>query len=201
MLDFKSYAKQFTNKDVLDVLAQSVGGDTDKVGKATALGLPAIMEALNRNTNTEEGAQALTNALEQHKGADTGNIKELLKNADLKDGEKIIKHVFGEKSDSVVKSISKKSGLGKDQIVKLLIQFAPAILKFLGSKKEEEELDSNGVAGLTSVLSGLFGKSESNSSSKPGGLLSMASSLLDDDDDDDDNDGQDLLGLFGKLFR
>ncbi len=198
MISFEALTKQFANKDVLAQLAKSVGGDTGKVGKAAALGLPAIMEALNRNTNDAKGAEALSGALDKHKGANLDDIAGLLKNVDLKDGEKIIDHVFGDKSESVAKSISKKTGLDTGQISKLLIQFAPVILDFLGNKKEEEGLDAGGLSGLTSTLSGLFGGG--SSSSGGGNLLSIASSFLDDGDDEDDG-GMDLLGILGGLFK
>ncbi len=202
-MDFNKLIKQFSSNDVLDVLASSVGGDKKDVGKAAALGLPAIMEALNRNTNTDEGAQALTKALESHKGADTSNIAGLLKNVDMEDGAKIIGHVFGDKSESVAKSISKKTGLDTGQIGKLLVQFAPVILDFLGDEKEKKGLDAGGISGLTSTLSGLFGKGGGGGSGSfgknAGSLLSIASSFLDDGDDEDDG-GQDLLGALGGLF-
>ncbi len=202
-MDFNKLVKQFSSSDVLDVLASSVGGDKADVGKAAALGLPAIMEALNRNTNTDEGAEALSSALDAHKGADTSDIAGLLKNVDMEDGAKILSHVFGDKSTSVAKSISKKTGLDTDQIGKLLVQFAPVILDFLGNEKEDKGLDASGLSGLTSTLSGLFGGASGGGSSsfggKAGSLLSIASSFLDDGDDEDDG-GQDLLGVLGGLF-
>jgi hypothetical protein len=158
------------------------------------------MEALNRNSNTEEGAAALNDALDAHKSGGS-SVADMLQNVDMKDGEKILGHIFGNKSDSVAKSISNKTGLDKSQIVKLLIQFAPVIMNFLGDQKEEEELDAGGISGLTSTLSGLFGGGSSSGSSGggAGSLLSLASSFLDDGDDEDDG-GMDLLGALGGLF-
>ena len=201
MISFESLAKQLGDSNVLEQLGNAIGAKPEQVEKAEALALPTLMEALNRNTNSKKGAEALSEALEQHVGEDVDDVAKYLKNVDTKDGEKILGHVFGDKSDQVAKGIAKKSGLDVKQIGGLLVQFAPLILSFLGNKKKEENLDSDGVSGLTGALSGLFGGGSGGSSggSTGGNLLSMAGSLLDGKDDGDGGGG--LLGSLGGLFK
>ena len=44
-------------------LAKQVGGNDENTRNGVMAALPALLGALNKNTNTQEGAQALNNAL------------------------------------------------------------------------------------------------------------------------------------------
>ena len=202
MTSFESVMKQLENSDVLAQLGKSVGAKPDQVKKVAQLGLPTLMEAMNRNSNDKKGAESLSSALDSHKGVDLSNIVGFLSSVDTKDGSKIVGHVLGDKNTQIQKSIAKKTGLNVSQIGGLLVKFAPLLLSFLGNKKEEENLDSGGVSGLTGTLAGLFGGGGQSSGGAIGGsLLGMASSFLDGkDDDDDDNGGGSLLDTIGGLF-
>ena len=205
MASFETLLKQLESSDMLEKLGDSVGAKPDQVKKAAQLSLPTLMEAMNRNTNDKDGAESLSSALDAHKGVDLDDLSGFLNGVDVDDGAKILGHVLGDKEDSVEKSIAKKTGLDKGQIVGLLVKFAPLLLSFLGNKKEEENLDADGVSGLTSTLSGLFGGGGSSSggllSGGASGLLGLASNLLDGKDDDDDDDGGGLLSTLGGFFN
>ncbi len=205
MISFESVMKQLENSDVLEQLGKSVGAKPAQVKKVAQLGLPTLMEAMNRNTNDTKGAESLSSALDSHKGVDLSDVAGFLNNVDTNDGSKIVGHVLGDKNTQIQKSIAKKTGLNVSQIGSLLIKFAPLLLSFLGNKKEEENLDSGGVSGLTGTLAGLFGGGGGQSSGGGigGSLLGMASSFLDgkDDDDDDNGGGGGLLESLGGLFN
>ncbi len=186
--------KQLGNKETLQQLGQSVNAKPTKVKKATELGISTLMEALNRNTNTQEGAEALAKALEQHQDDDVDDISSFLKKVDTNDGAKIIEHILGGKSKSVQAKLAKQTGMDSDQIGKLLIQFAPMILSLLGKKKKEENLDANGVSNITSSLSSLLGAGSSGNN-----LLGLASSFLDDDDNGAGGIGGNIGGILGGL--
>lgn len=194
MISLETITKQLESTDILKQLGQSVGANPDQVQKAAKLGLPTLLEALNRNSNDASGAESLTKALDQHKGLDMNNISGFLSNVNSEDGSKILEHIFGDKNSQVQNNLAKGTGMDKGQIGGLMMQFAPLILSFLGNQKEEQHLDSNGVSGLTSVLSGLMASGQ-----KENNLLSVATSMLDLDGNDDDGGG--LLGnILGKLF-
>jgi hypothetical protein len=179
------------NKEVVSLLGKSVKAKPTQVKKASELGLSTLLEALNRNTNNQQGAESLAKALEQHQDDDVSDIASFLKNVDTEDGEKILGHVFGNKKRVVENNIAKKTGLDIGQIGSLLTQFAPLVLGLLGNQKKQQNLDSAGVSGLTSMLSGLFGGKKQQGG---GNLLSMASSFL-----DADGDGN-FLNDLGKLL-
>lgn len=200
MNTLETIMKQLNNKDALQQLGNSINAKPDDVKKVAELGIPALMEALNRNTNTQEGAQSLARALEQHQDDDVDDIASFLKNVDTDDGAKIIEHILGGKSSNVTSKLAKKAGMSSEQTRKLLIQFAPLLLGLLGKKKKEDNLDASGVSNLTSTLSSLLGASNNNSGSGSS-LLNLASSLLDDDDDDNNSSSLgSILGGLGSLF-
>ena len=63
-----------SNQKVIKQLNKSVGAETEKVEQVVKLGLPLLMEALNRNARTAEGAQCLTEAFEQYQEDRIGDL-------------------------------------------------------------------------------------------------------------------------------
>ena len=56
-------------------LASAIGADQSKTQTAVAAALPAILSAMNRNTNDTQGAQNLANALQRdHDGSLLDNL-------------------------------------------------------------------------------------------------------------------------------
>jgi hypothetical protein len=191
-MDLIDLIKKLNNDDVLDQVSQSIGVKPQQVKKVTQLGLPTLVEAMNRNTKTQEGAQSLARALEQHQDDEVDDLSKYIRHADAHDGEKILRHVFTDKSERVENRIAKQTGLDMSQIIGILAQFAPLILGLLGKEKKEKNLDYTGVADMTSTLTNQLG-GESGSE-----LMDMVSQFLDSDQDGDITD--DLGNLFGGLF-
>jgi len=221
MISFEDLTSQLVGDDVLKQLGKSVGAKPTKVQKATMLSIPTLMEALNRNTNNKQGAKALAKALDQHDNEDVDDVGSFLKNVDTEDGQKILSHIFGEKSDQVQKGIAKQSGVSKGKIGNLLIMLAPLLIAYLGRKKKEDNLDASGVSNETSLLSGLFGGGggglfggggggllggllgggNSGSGNSGGGLLDMASSFLGSGENNNSSSGGGLLSGLANFFK
>ena len=192
-MDFMSLIKdQLSNPDILSQLGRTVGADADQVSKLTQLGLPALLEGMNRNAQTPDGAEALAAALDQHKDDPVADLNGFLQNIDQNDGAKILNHVFAGKKDKVQKNLAEQTGLQSGQVSGLLSQLAPMLLGALGNQKKEDNLDASGIASLLPSLGSLLGGSNS------GGLSGIAS-LLDADKDGDIMD--DLKGLLGKFLK
>jgi len=107
-------ASQLGSSGALNQLGRSVDTDSMKVYKAAQLGLPAILQALNRNTSTSEGAFLLAKALDNHQD-DISDIAGFLSKVNKNDGTKILNHIMG-----------------------LMTQFAPLILGFLGHQNKKQ---------------------------------------------------------------
>ncbi|MDD2441370.1 MAG: DUF937 domain-containing protein [Eubacteriales bacterium] len=174
-------ASQVNNPSVLGKLGQSVGADTDKVKQLTELGLPAMLRAMGRNVKTEEGAQSLAGALDQHQDDPVDDVASFLGQVDMNDGAKILGHLFPRSQTRVQNNLASKTGLDKSQVSGVLSQLAPLLLGTLGQQKKQQQLDVSGVVGL---LKGAAGK----------GLLSKVTDML-----DANNDGS-ILDDVGRLL-
>ena len=174
----------------LGKLAEQIGGTDGQTKNAIMAALPALLGALNKNSNTPEGAQTLNNALEQHDGSVLNNVAGYLQNPDLKDGAGILNHLFGGNTQNVANAVSQSSGLDAQGSLKMLETLAPLVLGALGQQKKENNLDAQGISNLTSNLSANFGGE--------GGIMSMITNLL--DANKDGNVMDDLTGMIGKLF-
>lgn len=175
-------------------LAKASGADKKQVSSLLQTALPVLVQGMSNNTSTKKGAEALSGALDDHAGADLSDIAGLLKNADTKDGAKILKHILGDDSDSIEKGLAKKSGMTKSQVSGVLSTVAPVLLALLGSKKTETNTSSGG---LSSLLGSLLGSSSTDGEASSSSLSSIASLLMSDNDGDGKSDA---LGLLGKIF-
>ena len=178
------------NQKVLGQLNKPMGADSQKVEKAVQLGIPMLIEALSRNTSNPEGAQSLSDALEQHKEDKVDDLFNFFNNVDTKDGTKILQHIFPNKDELIKRNLSKTTGLEQNQIGALLAQLAPLLLGVLGNQKKEQNLDADGVSSLTSLLSKNLQQSSGNN------IFSMVTKLLDANKDGSIVD--DILNIFIK---
>lgn len=174
----------------LGKLAEQIGGTDGQTKNEIMAALPALLGALNKNSNTPEGAQTLNNALEQHDGSVLNNVAGYLQNPDLKDGAGILNHLFGGNTQNVANAVSQSSGLDVQGSLKMLETLAPLVLGALGQQKKENNLDAQGISNLTSNLAANF--------AGEGGIMSMITNLL--DANKDGNVMDDLTGMIGKLF-
>ena len=174
----------------LEKLTSQIGGTEGQVKNGLEAALPAMLAALNKNTGTEKGAEALNNALEKHDGSILNNLSGYLSNPDLKDGTGILNHLFGNQTTNVANAISQSSGLDTNGSMKMLQMLAPIVLGALGQQKKENNLDAQGIGNLTSNLAANF--------AGEGGMMSMVTNLL--DSNKDGNVMDDVMGLVGKFF-
>ncbi|AHM56100.1 hypothetical protein EAL2_c08000 [Peptoclostridium acidaminophilum DSM 3953] len=184
---------QLSNQEALKKLGKSVNANPSQVEQLTQIGMPVLLEALNRNSNTPQGAEALASALDRHQDDNVDDLIGFLDNVDTSDGEKILQHVLSDKNDRVQSNLAKQTGMDASQVSGLLAQLAPLLLGALGNQKKAQNLDAAGVSNLTSSLTGMLGQSEK------GGLLGLATQLLDADKDGSIID--DIGNLIGKFLK
>lgn len=137
----------------------------EDVAKVLSVGIPALVGGMRRNAGAEAGAASLSRALAEHSAADVSNPADFLKNADLKDGKKILGHVLGDDQNELVGQISKASGVTKGKTATILALAAPLLLSLLGSQ------NSGSSGGLLGMLGGLLGGGQSSGGGLLGGLL------------------------------
>ena len=177
----------------LEKLTSQIGGTEGQVKNGLEAALPAMLVALNKNTGTEKGAEALNNALEKHDGSILNNLSGYLSNPDLKDGTGILNHLFGNQTTNVANAISQSSGLDTNGSMKMLQMLAPIVLGALGQQKKENNLAAGGLNALTSMLSGTLGGNE-----KASGIMGLVTNML--DANKDGNVVDDIMGMVGNFF-
>ena len=178
----------------LNQLAGAIGADSRSTQQAIGAALPAILAALNRNTNTTQGAQALNQALERdHDGSLLDNLGGFLGgqvSGKQVDGAGILSHILGGRQPELEQGVAKASGLDMSQVARLLPILAPIVMAALGRQKRQAGLDEAG-------LSGLLGQEATVARREaPSGLLGALSGFLDQDGDGSIQD--DLLAQAGK---
>lgn len=170
-----------------------LNADEGATQRAIGAAIPLLISALGKNASTPEGAQALTRALEKdHDGSVLKSLTTSLNDPALtSNGSAIMKHVLGERRQTVEKGLSAASGLDADSAAKLLDMLAPLVMGQLGQQKHAQGLDADAIAKL-------LGGERKEAKGLLGGLFDII------DTDDDGSIVDDVLNIgsrLGKLFK
>lgn len=187
--------------DNIGQLAGAIGADRGKTQTAVSAALPAILTALNRQTNSDAGAQGLAQALDRdHDGSLLDHLSGFLGGqvqGKQADGGGILGHVLGGQQRQVEQGVAQASGLDMSQVAKLLPILAPIVMAALGKRKRQAGLDGAG-------LSGILGEDATRArQAAPSGVLGALSGFLDRDGDgsiQNDLVAQAGKAALGKLF-
>lgn len=181
-------------------LSQQIGGDQQQTATAASGILNTLLGGLAKNASSEDGANAIANALDKdHDGSIFDNLSGLLsgqQQSGAMNGAGILQHILGGKSDGAADLISQMSGLSSGQTGNLMQLLAPMLMGALGQAKQQNGLDAGG---LTSLLGGLVSQQSGATASNP--MLGLVSQFLDKDNDGsimDDVAGMVMNNLFKK---
>lgn len=116
-----------------DQIAQQLGEDPAATRQAVQAALPALLGGLSRNAEHSSGAQSLLGALEQHQDGLADDIA--VDRIDTADGEKIVGHVFGGNTDTIVNQLGGLGGGASGGLVRRLLPIlAPIVLSWLAKQ-------------------------------------------------------------------
>lgn len=163
----------------LSAIGKRVKMKKSDVAQVLSNGIPSMLAGMQTNASTEEGAKSLSKALESHSKDDIGNIASFLGGADLKDGKKILGHIFGDGQKDVMDEISKAAGVTKGKTTSILALIAPLLLTSLGGQQQAQQQNSG--FSLAGLLGGLLGGGKKQSAGLLGGLLGNAAAAEPDD--------------------
>lgn len=181
----------------LSALAGQLGMDENQTSSAVSAALPMLIQAMNRNSSSDEGAASLSNALEKdHDGGILSDLGGFFSSPENGAGAGILKHLLGENRGQVEQGISQMSGIDSQKAGGLLENLAPVLMGFLGQQKREQGLDISGIASMIGGFTGQAQQGGGNSSA----AMSLLNGILDKDGDGsiiDDIGGGLLKNLFG----
>lgn len=179
---------QLFGPSLVDQIAERLNVDPATVQRALTIAIPLLLAALARNASSQQGADSLYGALTRdHSGSALNNLGEVLANPQVSKGDKIIKHVLGDQTESVAQNLTQRTGLDGGQLLQAL---APVVLAVLGQQTRQQGLDPNGLAttlqqeqqtldqsnqDVMSTVREVLGTPDTNES---GGLMGMLGRLL-----------------------
>lgn len=181
-----------TSSSSLDSMSRRTGGSNDQMAALITAALPILLRAMTANASTQSGAASLNEALGQHTA--TGSVAEQFATADMDDGAKILQHILGRNSSSVMNGLSSQSGLSNDQVGSALSALAPVLLSSLSAASNQapvqrqrpaidlsDGIDASDIMGFMQMMSSAQGGAQC----RPQNQASF--------------DGSDLLGLLSML--
>lgn len=173
-------------------IAQQLGVDQQTAQQGVQAALPVLLGALAHNSQTPEGASALSSALDNdHDGRVLGDVSGAISGYQSGPGAAILGHVLGGQGDAIGNLVGQQ--LGGANGGALLQMLAPIVLGYLGQQKQQNGLDAAGIAGM------LLGGQQQQQAPQAGGLLGMAAQLLDQNKDGSAVD--DLMGMAARFLK
>ena len=184
--------RSMTSSSSLDTMSRRTGGSNDQMAALITAALPILLRAMTQNASTQSGAASLQQALTQH--TETGSVAEQFETADIDDGAKILQHILGRNSSSVMNGLSRQSGLSNDQVGSALGALAPVLLSSLSAASNQapvqrqkpaidlsDGIDASDIMGFMQMMS----ENQGGAQRRPQNQASF--------------DGSDLLGLLSML--
>jgi len=189
-----SIMSQFDDNS-LQVICSKANASPTQAKSALASAVPILMNALAKNSSSQEGASSLQQAVSRdHDGSLIDNLGGFLNNPASANGAGILKHILGNKQQYVAKYISNDAGISGESAGKILEIAAPIVMAFLGKK------NAQGSEGSISSLLNSFLDTEKSESPKSQNVIRQ---LLDSDNDGNVMDDITELGMsfLGRIMK
>ncbi|HMV14012.1 MAG TPA: DUF937 domain-containing protein [Chitinophagales bacterium] len=194
-MDLQQLMNGAIGQQATQLISSQLGIDANQAQSAVGLALPTLLNALNKNASTNEGAASLYNAItKDHANGGVEDLAGMAQNAlSSGEGSSILKHILGGLQPNVENAISQNAGIGGGQAGQILQILAPLVLKTLGNQTQSQGLDIGGLAGL---LTNVVSNQQQQTAPQQNDIISQ---LLDRDKDGSVID--DVAGLLGNLFK
>ena len=179
--------------DAVQQISAQLGADHGTTQSAIAAALPMLVGALAQNAQNPAQAGSLATALQKdHDGSVLDDVAGYLgRGGNAADGNGILGHVLGGRTDAVATGLSQVSGLDPAKAGALLSMLAPLVMGALGKAQRQGGLDPGALAGM------LGGEHQRAMAAAPG-VMGMLGKFLDRDGDGSVLD--DLGGMLGKTL-
>jgi hypothetical protein len=134
----------------LGQMSRQVGVGERDVSSVVAGALPAMVAALNRNTNAAGGATDLLSALDRdHDGSVLDDLAGFLGGGGSADsGAAILGHTLGGRQGRVETALSRSSGVDAASVAKIMAMLAPIVMGYLAKQRRSQHLDAAGLSNM-----------------------------------------------------
>lgn len=180
MFSLQDLLGQEQGSETTNQISQMLGANPTVTQTAIQMALPMILGSLAKNAAQPQGAESLSNALEEkHDGGILNNLGGYLNNSNAAqndDGIGILGHIFGQNQGAAAQQVSKNSGLDIGQVAQLMITLAPIVMGYLGKQKQQQNLDAGG-------LSDMLNQQQQQIQSSGNPMMDMLTNYMDSDHD------------------
>ncbi len=190
------------NDTVVETLSQQLGGvEKEKAATAAQTAITALVTSLAKNATRPENANGLLQAIDRdHDGSLLDHAMEYFSgqfqpsNPKTTDGAGILRHLLGDRKDTIAKVVAETSGLEPEKGSSLLEMLAPVVMGALGKTRREAGF------GLDDIVQMLTGTVQQQKGSNP--AMDMITRFLDQDGDGSAMDDIAGMGMriLGNLF-
>ena len=138
-MDMETIMKMMLQSGALDQVSGMLGVDGKSAESAIEYVMPMLLKGMQG----------------QMKNEDTKDLKKAVKDADVDDGAKIVRHLLGAQEEEVAAKAKKKSGLDTKTILKIMAILAPILMSKMGQTAKKETAKSSS-GDMMKVVGGLL---------------------------------------------
>lgn len=154
-MDMNSVLKAVMSTDALGQLSKTTGIDEKAAAAVLTEVLPLLINGAKSQSTNKDTATSFIEALATHGEKDSSDMAKFIKNVDVADGAKIVKHLLGSKEEASAKKVAEKNGIDVKKIATIMAVAAPIVMNQLG-KSAKTKAKKNDSADIGSVVSGLM---------------------------------------------
>ena len=141
-MDMETIMKMMLQSGALDQVSGMLGVDGKSAESAIEYVMPMLLQGMQGQMN-------------DHSKQDTRDLRKAVKEADVDDGAKIVRHLLGAQEEEVAARAKKKSGLDTKTILKIMAILAPILMSKMGQTAKTQQAKSSS-GDMLSVVGGLL---------------------------------------------
>ncbi|MBR5756931.1 MAG: DUF937 domain-containing protein [Firmicutes bacterium] len=146
-MDVTTLMKLMTSANTVSALSSNAGTQTDQTMQVLSSILPQLLGGASAQATNKNTAESFLKALDDHSKDNTKDIAAFIKNADLEDGEKIVKHLLGQNQKTAVKTAAQTAGVSQADAAKIIANAAPLLMGILGQQNQKQKAATSASQG------------------------------------------------------
>ena len=154
-MDMETIMKMMLQSGALEQVSGMLGVDGKSAKSAMEYVMPMLLQGMQGQMKNEDTKYGFLQALNDHSKQDTRDLRKAVKDADVNDGAKIVKHLLGAQEEEVAAKAKKKSGLDTKTVLKLMAILAPILMSKMGQTAKTQTAKSSS-GDMLSVVGGLL---------------------------------------------